>query len=100
MNNYCIESLLVEWLGSSFPIQLAALVHTLLDFHKVLRTISSGSQGSGALLVARSRLRRSVYSVYFWCFCPFQFFIVPIYRIITKNISESTCGKSNTLSTL
>ena len=34
--------------------------------------------------------------VYFWSFCPFQFFIVPIYmyRAITKNISESTCGKS------
>ena len=28
-------------------------------------------------------------------FCPFQFFIVPIYRAITKNISESTCGKSS-----
>ena len=27
-------------------------------------------------------------------FFPFQFFIVPIHRAITKNISESTCGKS------
>ena len=43
---------------------------------------------------------RSVYSVYlayFWGFCPFQFFFYfayCIYRAITKNISESTCGKS------
>ena len=28
-------------------------------------------------------------------FALFSFFIVPIYRAITKNISESTCGKSN-----
>ena len=37
------------------------------------------------------------YLVYFWDFCPFQFFIVPIYRAITKNVSESTCGKSRPL---
>ena len=43
---------------------------------------------------------RSVYSVDFWGFCPFQFFIVPIYPVITKNISESTCGKSIFLPTL
>ena len=37
----------------------------------------------------------------FWCvrflsgvFALFNFFIVPIHRVITKNISESTCGKS------
>ena len=36
----------------------------------------------------------SVYSVYFWGFCHFLFFIVPIYRVITKNITESTLGKS------
>ena len=29
---------------------------------------------------------------FFWSFCPFQFFIVPIYGAIAKNISESTCG--------
>ena len=47
---------------------------------------------------AHSHLWRSVYSVYllyFWGFLPFQFFIVPIYHAITKNISESTCGKSS-----
>ena len=33
--------------------------------------------------------------VFFWGFCPFQFFIVPIYDAIANNISESTCGKSN-----
>ena len=37
--------------------------------------------------------------VYFWGFCPFQLFIVPIHRAITKNIGESaTCGKSNSIS--
>ena len=30
----------------------------------------------------------------FWGFCHFLFFIVPIYRVITKNITESTLGKS------
>ena len=42
-------------------------------------------------------LRRSVYSVYFWGFCSFQFFIMPILCAITKDskdISEATCGKS------
>ena len=60
-------------------------VQPVLEFRKVVRTIQSS--GSGAL-------RRSlylVYLVYFWGFCPFQFFIVPLQK---KNISESTCGKS------
>ena len=49
----------------------------LVDFRKVLRTISS------------------VYLVYFWGFCPFQFFCPAyVYSAITKNISESTCTKS------
>ena len=42
-------------------------------------------------------LRRSVYSVYlvyFWGFCPFQIFIVPIHRPLPKKMSESTCDKS------
>ena len=47
-----------------------------------------------------SRWVYSVYLVYFWCFCPFQFFIVPLYRTITKNISEPTCGKSRLISAL
>ena len=38
--------------------------------------------------------------VYFWGFCPFQIFIVPIHRAITKNISESICGKSRYLRAL
>ena len=46
-----------------------------LDFCKVLRTISSSSGAPG--------------------FCPFQFFIIPMYRAITKNTCESTCGKSS-----
>ena len=49
-------------------------------------------------LLVPSALRRSVYSVYlvyFWGFCPFQIFIVPIHRAITKNNSESICGKSS-----
>ena len=62
--------------------------------------ISSGSRTLGASKLARAfgarpSASRSVYSVYFWGFCPFQFFILPMYRAITKNISESTCGKSN-----
>ena len=43
---------------------------------------------------ARSRLSVLHRSVYFWGFYPFQIFIVPIHRAITKNICKSTCDKS------
>ena len=43
---------------------------------------------------ARPSASHSVCFVYFWGFCPFQVFIVPIHRAITKNTSESTCDKS------
>ena len=45
------------------------------------------------------RLSQSLSHDFLWGFCPFQFFIVPIYRVITKTISESTCGKSTYYST-
>ena len=99
---------------SRISIAICSACWSQVDFCKVLRTISSASSqgprrqlcdgGGDKTLSYYPRpplvrgpglcLRRSVYSVYFWGFCPFQFFIVPIYRAITKNISESTCGKS------
>ena len=86
----CFRSSSVRDLHAHLLLSLAG--HSL-DFRKVLRTISSGSGAPGAKLARAFGVRPSascsVYSVYFCGFCPFQFFIMPIYRTITKNISGS-----------
>ena len=63
---------------------------TLANF-AVVRTISSHSGAPG---VSKLGLFDPIRFVQFWGFCSFQFLIVLIYRAISKNISESTCGKS------
>ena len=63
-------------------------VQPVLEFRKVVRTIQSF--GSGAL-------RRSlylVYLVYFWGFCPFQFFIVPLQKKILASLLVESLNQS------
>ena len=84
----------------------------LIDFREVLRTISdSGAPVLASCAFATSKLARAFgarpgalrarFIRYIWVFLGFLpfwvFFIVPIYRVITKNISELTCGKSTFL---
>ena len=66
--------------GEVLPVTRGGYV---LDFRKVLRTISSGSGAPGT---------RFIQFISGFFFALFIFFIVPVYRIITKNISEWTCG--------
>ena len=75
------------------------LVAARLDFRKVLRTISGS--GAPAPHFGISNLARAFgarFIRYIWFISGvsslFSFFIVPIYCVITKNISESTCAKS------
>ena len=73
----------------------------LLDFRKVRRTISSSGSGASKLAGASgARPTRFILFISGVFALSNQFFIVPIYRAITKNISESTCGKSNILHTV
>ena len=74
-----------RWGGGGGEVLLVTRGGYVPDFRKVLRTISSGSGAPGT---------RFIQFISGFFFALFIFFIVPVYRIITKNISEWTCGKS------